>query len=469
MGRREKKNKELLFVHDKMYSIIPDIPTAKGIQEKEKVLSIQRPKPSPLKASGKRYEVLPRAGDIFPPSLPANTSRLHPKIDTIMSEPKTKKMKAPLACLDTERIRETIDKAKNKSRKAKKKSTEPPPKEFYQQINDSNKQHESTVPQAHIPRPPSNPNDPAKQRRIVKLRQSTSCRDLDIGQYESPMNSVILQRSVHHSEDYMVFDQGSRNVNPEQYMEYPNPAEYAVYKDPTPAIRFMNPVNYNRCTAPTEGLQYIDPHQVLDHLNPYTRRFSAPKEHDAYMNPHHVLDNLDPLPHTKRFSAPKEQDAFMNPHQVLDNLDPLPHTRRFSVPKEQDAYMDPHEVLDHLNPFPYSGECSAPNEYAAYMDQHLVLEQMNLSSYSGRSALHEYNGYGNPKQPITYMNPNKRTATFDPQIRCAIPERLYVKHDHHSASNSNCYSKPKKTYRKKASKEKSVRHSSTISIDNICI
>ncbi|XP_061194753.1 uncharacterized protein LOC133202907 [Saccostrea echinata] len=296
MGRKEKKNRELLFIHDKMYSIIPDIPTAKGFQEKEKIPSIQRQKPLPLKASGKSYEVLPQAGDILPTSLCSDTARPYPGIDTnIMSEPKTKKLKAPLACLDTERIREKIDKAEKKSKKAKKKTAKPPPKEFYLQINDSNKQHENTLYQMHVPQPPSSPIDPTKPRRIVKIRQSTSCRVLDIGQYKGFMNSVKLQQNVHYSKEYMHPDQCVTYLNHEQYMEHANPAEYAVYKDPNPVIGFMNPGKYNGCPSPTDYAEFMDSNLVMEQINafPYCG-CSPPTEFAGYRNPKQSIGYLNP-------------------------------------------------------------------------------------------------------------------------------------------------------------------------------
>ncbi|XP_056003090.1 uncharacterized protein LOC130049451 [Ostrea edulis] len=170
----QKKNEELVFIHDNMYKVIPDIPVTQELSIPKEV------KQPPMKGSGKKYEVLPHVGDFQPLSRDNTTARLNPCIEALPETP-AKKSRVPLACLAMEKIQKSISKAEKKEKKKRKKTPKPPPSAPPEDIY--------IMPQVFIPQPPPYPLDPTKARRIVKIKKPSGIQCMDVEQYIAHVTS----------------------------------------------------------------------------------------------------------------------------------------------------------------------------------------------------------------------------------------------------------------------------------------
>ncbi|XP_052684337.1 uncharacterized protein LOC128164499 [Crassostrea angulata] len=237
MGRKESKlTKKPVFMHDKMYNIVPDITTTNRMHGLEDIPTIPRQKPLPLTATGKKYEALPNLWDVHAPSRCYNNAALtrpNPCISPDnLSQPDVKKPRVPLACLDLMSIKQKIDKAEKKEKKAKKKKSRPAPKQMtaYQE-DKTNEQNENNLPLAHIPRPPDNPLDPSKPRRIVRIKQDMFSQSLGPEKIAEIVSMVTgnqegfgyLQQTG--KSDYLNGEEQYGYINPDPFSGYIHPAD----------------------------------------------------------------------------------------------------------------------------------------------------------------------------------------------------------------------------------------------------
>ena len=238
MVRRESKlTKKPVFMHDKMYNIVPDITTTKRMHGVDEIPTIPRQKPLPLTATGKKYEALPNLGEVHAPSRCNNNATLtrpNPCISPdILSQPDVKKPRVPLACLDLKSIKQKIDKAEKKEKKAKKKKSKPAPKQMTACAAEEklSVQKENNPPLAHIPRPPDTPLDPSKPRRIVRIRQEMFYQSLGPEKIAEIVNMVTgnqeglgyLQQPGEN--DYLSSEQQYGYINPDPFSGYIHPAD----------------------------------------------------------------------------------------------------------------------------------------------------------------------------------------------------------------------------------------------------
>eukprot|EP00105_Crassostrea_gigas_P045515 XP_019929663.1 PREDICTED: uncharacterized protein LOC109620852 [Crassostrea gigas] len=253
MGRKESKlTKKPVFMHDQMYNIVPDITTTNRMHGLEEIPTIPRQKPLPLTATGKKYEALPNLGEVRAPSRCNNNAALtrpNPCISPDnLSQPDVKKPRVPLACLDLMSIKQKIDKAEKKEKKAKKKKSKPAPKQMtaYQE-NKTNEQNKNILPMAHIPRPPDNPLDPSKPRRIVRIKQEIFCQSLGPEKIAEIVSMVTgnqdgfgyLQQTG--ESDYLNGEEQYGYINPDPFSGYIHPADTLPgVTDPNQEVGFFD-------------------------------------------------------------------------------------------------------------------------------------------------------------------------------------------------------------------------------------
>uniref|UniRef100_K1PLL4 Uncharacterized protein n=1 Tax=Magallana gigas TaxID=29159 RepID=K1PLL4_MAGGI len=312
MVRRESKlAKKPVFMHDKMYNIVPDITTTKRMHGVDEIPTIPRQKPLPLTATGKKYEALPNLGDVHAPSRCNNNATLtrpNPCISPdILSQPDVKKPRVPLACLDLKSIKQKIDKAEKKEKKAKKRKSKPAPKQMtaYQEEK-PNVQKENNPPLDHIPHPPDTPLDPSKPRRIVRIRQEMFYQSLGPEKIAEIVNMVTgnqgglgyLQQPGEN--DYLSSEQQYGYINPDPFSGYIHPA------DTLPGVMDSN----QEMGFSFPG--YIHPADTLPEMMDTNQDMGYPCQvlGQISFNPEIGSDSVGGFPQIKR-TAPEEKLGFV--------------------------------------------------------------------------------------------------------------------------------------------------------------
>uniref|UniRef100_K1RDF5 Putative ferric-chelate reductase 1-like protein n=1 Tax=Magallana gigas TaxID=29159 RepID=K1RDF5_MAGGI len=310
MGRKESKlTKKPVFMHDQMYNIVPDITTTNRMHGLEEIPTIPRQKPLPLTATGKKYEALPNLGEVRAPSRCNNNAALtrpNPCISPDnLSQPDVKKPRVPLACLDLMSIKQKIDKAEKKEKKAKKKKSKPAPKQMtaYQE-NKTNEQNKNILPMAHIPRPPDNPLDPSKPRRIVRIKQEIFCQSL------GPEKIAEIVSMVTGNQDgfgYLQQTGESDYLNGEEQYGYINPDPFSGYIHPADTLPGVTDPNQEdmeySCEVP--GMNSFRSEICSDSLGGFPQirctTVTTPEDKSGYVKPRTGKESLvaNPLIFTK--------------------------------------------------------------------------------------------------------------------------------------------------------------------------
>ncbi|XP_034328896.2 uncharacterized protein [Magallana gigas] len=366
MGRRESKlTKKPVFMHDKMYNIVPDITTTKRMHGVDEIPTIPRQKPLPLTATGKKYEALPNLGEVHAPSRCNNNATLtrpNPCISPdIVSQPDVKKPRIPLACLDLKSIKQKMDKAEKKDKKAKKKKSKPAPKQMtaYQEEK-PNVQNENNPPLAHIPRPPDTPLDPSKPRRIVRIKQEMFYQSLGPEKIAEIVNMVTGNQEglgyVQQSDenDYLSLEQQYGYINPDPFSGYIHPADMLPEViDQNQNIGYSD--NFSGYIHPADTLPgVIDPNQDI-HVGCYNG-------FPGYINPANTLSGVVDSNQEMGYLFP----IFINPADTLPEMMDTNQDMGYPCQVLGQISFNPEIGLDSVGGFPQIKR-TAPEEKLGFV------------------------------------------------------------------------------------------------------